>query len=152
MSLPKNIDKTPKVRVDFGQGEFFADPPEPYRPIESDQIPPSYLAYNRPLDTDHPKFPEDAIEFALRASAPPQSTIAADLDKYIREEVEMVQGQYIRSIKYGDQRNRGLDELTRFQEDLIHQVAEASGLTTEQIERRRKLSSWDGEREKFNVD
>jgi len=143
--------------MDFGQGEFFEDPkvfqdpPEPYRPADTNQPPPLYLAYSQTSDTGNPKFPGQAITFALRASAPPQSAMAADMDKAKREDVEKEQGQVYRSIKYGDQRNRGVDELTRFQEDLITEVAETSGLTAEQIERRRKLSSWDGDREEFGT-
>jgi hypothetical protein len=137
------------MRMDIDQDEFVEDPPEPYRPREPYQLPPLYHAYNPPSDIENSKFPAGAVTFALRASIPPQSTMVADLDKDEREEVEEEQGQYFRSIKYGDQRNKGLDELTRFQEDLITEVGEMSGLTTEQIQRRRKLSSWDDDRDDF---
>jgi hypothetical protein len=77
----------------------------------------------------------------LRASAPPQAAYEEELDKVERIEAEEEQGLYLRSIKYGDQCNRGLDELAKFREDLIVEVGETSGLTNEQIERRRRLLS-----------
>lgn len=133
------------------RGIYFEDPPEPYWRTETTQQPPSYLAYNQPPNVEHPDFPDEAIEFALRASAPVQSAMAADLDKKRRVLTEEEQGQYYRSIKYGDQCNRGLDELRKFQEDLITEVAEATGLTIEEIERRRKLSSFDDEIETCDI-
>jgi hypothetical protein len=149
--LPKDIEKEAGMRKNNDQGNYIEDPPEPYQPTEPIQLPPSYLAYNQPPEVEHPEFPADAIEFALRASAPPQSTMAADFEKDRRALNEMEQGQYYRSIKYGDQCNRGLEDLAKFQEDLLTEVAEATGLTTKEIERRRKLSSFDDEIEKCEI-
>lgn len=63
----------------------------------------------------------------------------------------MEQEQYFSAIRYGDQLNRGLDELSRFQEDWIEEVAERKGVSTEEIGRRTMLSSWDGDREEVWV-
>jgi hypothetical protein len=122
--------------------ESFEDPPEPYSPRDHEVLGlPFYRAYEPPGDIQHPDFPENAIKFALRASAPPQAAYEEELDKVERIEAEEGQGLYLRSIKYGDQCNRGLDELAKFREDLIVEVGETSGLTNEQIERRRRLLS-----------
>jgi hypothetical protein len=136
-------------------GHNSLDIPEPYQPPETDtsHAPPSYHAYNPHTPVQHPAFDGGAIEFALRASHPPKSSFAADLDHEEREEVEVEQGQYLSSIQYGDQRNRELDELEQFQEDIVRVVGEEMGLTAEDIERRRKLSAWGEERiEEFEVE
>jgi hypothetical protein len=121
----------------------FADAPNPYRPRNAEGQPPGYQAYHPWAVIEHPDFPKDAIVFGLRASHPPQSSATADLKKAEREQVEDEQEQFYGSIKYGDQGNRGLDELARFRGDRISEVGKNYGLTAEDIERRRKLSSWD---------
>jgi hypothetical protein len=102
-----------------------------------------YHSYDVFLPAQHPDFPTDATNFAIRASQPPQPSA---VDEWIKPELEKSVGdqkQYLRSIRYGDQLNRGLDDLKRFQEDRLADIGESSGLTAAEIERRRKLSSWE---------
>ena len=128
----------------YAQFESQSDSSKPYRPpyAETDREPPTYYAYEPVLRTEHPDFAEDATKFAIRASQPPQPSAAEEWIKDEKEKVEGEQTQYLGSIQYGNQLNRGLDELRRFQEDRIVEVGQQSGLTPKQIERRRKLNSW----------
>lgn len=113
----------------------------PYAKVE--QEPPIYHAYDASSGVQYPEFSGNATNFAIRASQPPQPSAADEWIKPVLEKVEGDQKQYLGSIKYGDQLNRGLDDLKRFQEDRIAEVGEKSGLTAEEIERRRKLNSWE---------
>lgn len=144
-----------KARSNFNDGYYddsdghSEESPEPYRPPYGEAEPPLYSAYEQIDEIGNPEFPRDAIRFALRESQPPQPSAAEFLNRLDHEEVEIEQGQYFNSIKYGDQLNRGLNELRRFQEDRITEIGVQSGLTADELERRQKLSSWDDEREKW---
>lgn len=125
---------------------------EPCSPLYVEGSPPLYVAYTLQTEIQHPDFSQDAVGFALCDSQPPQPSAAEELNRPKREEAEQEQGQFLRSIQYGDQLNRGLDELKRFQEDLMTEIKEISGLTAEHIARQRKLSSWDNDDDVLHSD
>ncbi|KAF2110102.1 hypothetical protein BDV96DRAFT_651255 [Lophiotrema nucula] len=138
----KGVDTTAKYLEYSTRGTKEDIPVPPYQTTPESTVDlPAYNAYE--YSESYPEFPKNATNVALRASRPPQSSFECAQDKHEREETEEEQGQYLRSIKYGDQANRQLDELERFREEQLNEVQELSGLTAEQIERRRRLNQWD---------
>lgn len=111
---------------------------------------PTYRAYKPADSITHPDFPEDAIDIALHQSNPTQPFTLERLNRIDRQGTEREQTQFLNSIQYGDQVIRGLNELGRFQEDLTKEVAEQSGMTVEQLERQKRLMSWDEESQNWS--
>lgn len=126
--------------------------PPQYTPPPSPQLPPSYHTYEgesqpQPPQAPYLEFPKHAILFALCASRPPQPSAAEEMNRGDREAAEHEQSVFLSSIRYGDQLNRGLDELSRFREDRVVEIEEGYGIAREQIERRMVLNRWEeGER------
>lgn len=120
------------------------DPKSHSGPTPCSFPPPEYHPYaSTASTTPYPEFPKNAITLALRKSAPPQVPSPYEHDRLDRIEAMGEQRQYYGSIRYGDQLNRGVDELGRFREDWKKEVAETTGLTEEEIEKRRMfLGCW----------
>ncbi|KAF2751906.1 hypothetical protein M011DRAFT_463405 [Sporormia fimetaria CBS 119925] len=101
--------------------------------------PPPYRTYDSTAETEYPDFDEAATQAALYASHPPAVRSPNGLESR-PEDVEEEQGVYLKSIMYGDQLKRGLNELERFREELEEDVGQQKGWTKEDIARKRRLN------------